>query len=339
MISCQVELILRQMSLMLSPTIPLNVTVPKEYNLQITNRASTNTIVFTEKDLPGFSSKLRNSTKQTQDASSLPFSQAAPRPQFQDRSRIGSTKVNKTKRSQAYYRKAIPSAWYSRNLVCSMLIIVFMVEKTAVSGRVKSEVNCLPVENEEYRRVMDQRTRQEMKPLRETQMLSGPASSHGGNVLYPGALGSSGSFNNFIVSIAIRCKEVLINISKKPTITQRTKGQDSKTARMPQNELMDLIMDCFKKFRYWPLKTLKAELKQPEAFLKETLEIMAQLVRQGPYAMTWQLKPDYIVDDLNVQDDRAPDAAFGLDGTSDAGEGGASEIEEEIIKMEDVISM
>ena len=96
-------------------------------------------------------------------------------------------------------------------------------------------------------------------------------------------------------------------------------------------------MECFKRFRYWPLKSLKAELKQPEAYLKQTLEIMAQLVRQGPYAMTWQLKPDYTVDVSNAQDDRAPDAAFGLDGASDAGEGGESEDEDEsTIKMEDV---
>ena len=81
-----------------------------------------------------------------------------------------------------------------------MLTSLVLIEKTAVAGRVKSEVNCLPVENDEYRQVMDQRTKQEMKPSRETQVLSGPASSHGGNVLYPGSLGTSGNFNDFIVS-------------------------------------------------------------------------------------------------------------------------------------------
>ena len=97
---------------MLFPKTSINATVPKEYNLQFTNRKSTNTIVFTEKDLPGFSSKLKNSVKKTQDSASLPFSQAAPRPQYQDRGRAGLARVDKAKRSQAYYRKAIPSGWY-----------------------------------------------------------------------------------------------------------------------------------------------------------------------------------------------------------------------------------
>lgn len=61
------------------------------------------------------------------------------------------------------------------------------------------EVNCLPVENAEYRRVMDRRARQAMKPKRETKLLTGIMSSHGGNLLAPGTIGSSGNFNTFIV--------------------------------------------------------------------------------------------------------------------------------------------
>lgn len=75
-----------------------------------------------------------------------------------------------------------------------------LVENTALVGQIKMEVNCLPVENAEYRRVMDQRTQQAMKPKRETKLLTGVISSHGGNLLAPGTLGSSGSFDTFIVS-------------------------------------------------------------------------------------------------------------------------------------------
>lgn len=61
---------------------------------------------------------------------------------------------------------------------------------------------------------------------------------------------------------------------------------------MPQNELLDLIYQCFREYRYWPFKNLKARLRQPEAYLKQTLEMVAHLVKSGDFAMTWELKPE-----------------------------------------------
>ena len=94
---------------------------------------------------------------------------------------------------------------------------------------------------------------------------------------------------------------------------------------MPQNELLDLIMQCFREYKYWPLKALKDRLRQPEAYLKSTLENVAQLIRQGPFAMKWQLKPDMRVSNLadiddsyDMRDEVAPD----IDGLSDIGDGG-----------------
>jgi transcription initiation factor TFIIF subunit beta len=55
-----------------------------------------------------------------------------------------------------------------------------------------------------------------------------------------------------------------------------------KTARMPQNELLDRIFDCFKKYNYWSMKALRAELQQPEAYLRES----------GRFATQWSLKPE-----------------------------------------------
>lgn len=61
---------------------------------------------------------------------------------------------------------------------------------------------------------------------------------------------------------------------------------------MPQNELLDLIYQAFREYKYWPFKTLKARLQQPEAYLKQTLEMVAHLVKSGDFAMTWELKPE-----------------------------------------------
>lgn len=72
----------------------------------------------------------------------------------------------------------------------------------------------------------------------------------------------------------------------------KVRAQENKTARMPQNELLDLIYACFRRHKYWPFKALKAELQQPEVYLKQTLEIVAHLVKSGDFAMTWELKPE-----------------------------------------------
>lgn len=61
---------------------------------------------------------------------------------------------------------------------------------------------------------------------------------------------------------------------------------------MPQNELLDLIYQSFREYKYWPFKALKARLQQPEAYLKQTLEMVAHLVKSGDFAMTWELKPE-----------------------------------------------
>jgi transcription initiation factor TFIIF subunit beta len=48
---------------------------------------------------------------------------------------------------------------------------------------------------------------------------------------------------------------------------------------MPQNELLDRIFECFNRYNYWSMKALRAELQQPEAYLRETLEKIAVLAK------------------------------------------------------------
>ena len=100
-------------------------------------------------------------------------------------------------------------------------------------------------------------------------------------------------------------------------------------------------MDCFKEYEFWPLKALKERTKQPEAYLKQTLEMVAYLVRSGPHAATWHLRSDSTMkgqDDIQssgqVKDEGATDGGDNLDGLSD---NGASDEDEENIDMEDVL--
>lgn len=129
------------------------------------------------------------------------------------------------------------------------------------------------------------------------------------------------------------------------TKPQKPRTQENKTARMPQNELLDLIYSCFRRYKYWPFRSLKAELKQPETYLKQTLEIVAHLVKSGDFAMTWELKPEAresnYADALAYRDAKEelpPTAGYSFDDGSE-GEPTASGMgsdNDEDVKFEDV---
>ena len=91
-------------------------------------------------------------------------------------------------------------------------------------------------------------------------------------------------------------------------------------------------MKCFERFDFWPLRSLKVELNQPEAYLKEILEKVATLTRSGIYVGTYQLQASYKdqgkYNFSNVQAEQAPEVASDFGGTDD---------EDENVKMEDVL--
>lgn len=70
-------------------------------------------------------------------------------------------------------------------------------------------------------------------------------------------------------------------------------SSEGKAIRLPRNDLLDLLFTLFESFEYWSLKGLKDRTKQPEVYLKEVLETMAVLIKKGPYAMRYTLKPEY----------------------------------------------
>jgi transcription initiation factor TFIIF subunit beta len=77
----------------------------------------------------------------------------------------------------------------------------------------------------------------------------------------------------------------------KPAGAPRT--QINKAARIPRNELIDMLHGCFDEYMYWPMKALKARTKQPEAYLKEVLQEIAVLVKGGPFASNWKRQGIY----------------------------------------------
>ncbi|PQE04081.1 hypothetical protein CJF31_00003197 [Rutstroemia sp. NJR-2017a BVV2] len=161
------------------------------------------------------------------------------------------------KRFQPQYRKAIP-------------------KKTALAGRIVHELNCIAVQNEETQRILAQRTLEAMKPKLGTKFLNEDV-EHGHGFIQPGTIKASETFGGFI---------------KTKNAGGANRPQLMKTARMPQNELLDRIFDCFRRYNYWSMKALRAELQQPEAYLRETLEKVAVLAKSGRFATQWSLKPE-----------------------------------------------
>ncbi|GAA5853264.1 hypothetical protein JCM8547_000260 [Rhodosporidiobolus lusitaniae] len=64
-------------------------------------------------------------------------------------------------------------------------------------------------------------------------------------------------------------------------------------ARLPKNELLDLLFTHFSSAPYWSLRSLNDHVKQPQVYLKEVLAEIATLVPKGPYAQMYALKPEF----------------------------------------------
>ena len=77
---------------------------------------------------------------------------------------------------------------------------------------------------------------------------------------------------------------------------------ENKYQRIDEAELLDMLARKFKDYRFWPLKALKEEVQQPEAYLREVLSKIAVLVKTGQAANTWTLKPSAAAA-VNLTDD------------------------------------
>lgn len=88
--------------MLLHPGCPEHQTLPREYELEVTEPNVSNHYIFSEEDLPGF--KARNKEKQEAAEAGIPHSLLRQKPGGPERSNY-----DRRNRYQPYYRKAIPS--------------------------------------------------------------------------------------------------------------------------------------------------------------------------------------------------------------------------------------
>jgi transcription initiation factor TFIIF subunit beta len=182
-------------------------------------------------------------------------------------------------------------------------------------GRVSTELNCVAADTEEARRLLAERTFKQMTAKKPLTFLRGAAGDISQAGVHAGSVRDAAVFGNFIRNTG--------------TVKGKSK-QDTKFARLPQNELFDALFRCFRKYNFWSMKALRSELQQPEAYLRESLEKIADMPRSGRFAMLWTLKPENKVANFDGMDDAAPEGADIPE--DDDGE----EEDEEDMKLEDV---
>ncbi|KAK5655430.1 hypothetical protein OQA88_5701 [Cercophora sp. LCS_1] len=182
-------------------------------------------------------------------------------------------------------------------------------KKTTIAGTVKHEVHCTPVENAETNYLLGLRAIEKQARKNEVEIEKS----------LPRNAGQDPEWEGFIKTGV-----------EKPT---KAKKMENKTARWPENQLLDELARRFSEHKYWSIKALRSKIPQPEAYIRETLEKLAVLHRSGTFANNWSLKPEYqeINKEKNLPEP-ANDIAVvrpGVDIDSDE--------EDDDIKMEDVV--
>jgi len=184
---------------------------------------------------------------------------------------------------------------------------------TILAGKVKHECNLRPVFTEKYRRRMRERVRKANTPQRQIKLI---------DEVTPGGRGdinmlSSGVSNTTGFSDLIKSKP-------KPA-----KGQFERMARIPKNQLLDLLFKLFQEKEIWSIKVLREKTQQPEAYLKEVLSEIAFLHRSGDYNGLWELRENFREDGIKPDGEAGPSSFTGSPDTTGTFPQGD-------VKMEDV---
>lgn len=179
---------------------------------------------------------------------------------------------------------------------------------TILTGRIKHDCNLRPVFSESYRRQMKERSKKYNTPQRQIMMIedAGVSGGRGGiNRLSSGVgVGAGSAFGDLIVRPSLSafymadlephcaCPALSI-VSCQKSKPKPAKGAFERMARMPRNQLLDLIFSLFRENSRWGIKPLREKTQQPEAYLKQTLGEVAWLHRSGEYNGMWELKENF----------------------------------------------
>lgn len=229
--------------------------IPKEYNLSILNTQVKNTYVFSEENLSRFKQEVTE------------FGEMPDQPELKD---LNKEATDYKQRNDRYYkvqkngsdeRKSVP-------------FIKTIPKKTKLVGKIVHDCQIIPLKDDtKYSQMMVRRQNitagKERPKVTFLTDIPGVVQSQAG----PSLTGKSTSL--FFKSNPVKNKA------------------DGRAIRMPKKDLLDLLFRLFEEYEYWSIKGLKEKTKQPETYLKESLESIATLIKKGPYTAKYMLKPEY----------------------------------------------
>ena len=285
-----------QVKLMLDEK-PENQNIPHSYDMSILNTQVRNSYVFKEENLSRFKQELNEMGEMPELPELEPPEKEVPR--SLDRAfRIQKNTFEESGqpgKKQAPFVRTIP-------------------KKTALAGKICHDCQVIPSKSDKnYGRILQERHKMQQVQSRPKvtflEDMSGVLQSNAG----PSIKGNNTSV--FLKS----------NLNK-------AKTNEGRAIRMPKKDLLDLLFRLFEEYEYWSMKGLKERTKQPESYLKESLESIANLIKKGPYTSKYSLKPEY----KKLRDaERA--ARLGLHDNKEEEENNQNEEDIEEVDMEDVI--
>ncbi|KAH7270220.1 transcription initiation factor IIF, beta subunit-domain-containing protein [Fusarium redolens] len=242
-----------KLRMLLSANCPEHQVLPREYDLVVQEHNVSNHFIFSEEDLPGFKAR----SKARQEAANAGIPASLLRQKQGNSNGAERPSYDRRSRYQPYYRKAVP-------------------KKTKIFGKIHYDVRVEPHGKDEEERVLQQKILDAEANKSKVRIISRHAASA---VVNPGTTRAAEFGDSFIKNIAGTAKP--------------KKGEVFKAARIPENQLLDLIFECFRQYQYWSVKALRQKLQQPEQYLRQVLEKIAVLNKSGRFANQYCLSDAY----------------------------------------------
>ncbi|VUC33824.1 unnamed protein product [Clonostachys rosea] len=243
-----------KLRLLLHDKQPEHQLLPREYDVEVLDGQVKNHYIFSERDLESY--KAKNKARTEAANAGIPMSVLRAK-----EGGVEKPHYDRRNRFQPYYRKAIPMS--------------SVIEKTKITGKINYDVRLEPRDKTEETRLLAQRLLEADTKAGVRVISRNKASA----IINPGIAGSAGWGNNFIKNAA-------------PTVKPK-KAEVVKNARLPKNQLLDLIFDCFRQYQYWSMKALRQRTQQPEAWLRQVVDEVAVLIKSGSFANHYTLSDAY----------------------------------------------
>ncbi|KJZ72638.1 hypothetical protein HIM_07997 [Hirsutella minnesotensis 3608] len=246
-----------KLRMLLEANCPEHQLLPREYDLEILDRAVENHFIFSEEDLPSY--KAKNKARAEAVSAGIPASLLRQREQAANNQGHGPQRqpYDRNRRYQPYFRKAIP-------------------KKTKIFGKIHYDVRVEPRNLQEEEALLAKRLFEAENSKSKLQIISRNSAS---SIMNPGSAVAAQWGGNFIKNA--------------PQQVKPKKGEVFKAARIPKNQLLDLIFDCFRQYQYWSMKALRQKLQQPDSYLRQVLEEIAVLHKSGRFANHYGLSDAY----------------------------------------------